>query len=323
MPKRWMVLFATLCLVGCHGSPGQDGATGGANGSGGGAGSGGSMAGGPSIHLTSPSFTLMPGDEVFKCWYTSIDSSVDLAAVRMHSTMTPGSHHFIVYTTQTPLRPDGTFEDCGNNQVGSLQNTPIWLYATQDPEHEMVMPDGTALPLKAKQPLYFNMHYLNATQSAITVQVTLDIDSTTSTNYQRVGAYITYNTQISIPPGGTQTVSGDCDVPSTAQFFTMSTHSHKRTVEAFAAKNVNGSVGDILVDTKDWEHATITNWASPTFLSFASGEKLHYQCSYMNDTTQTITVGESAEKNEMCMAVGYYFPATGDTLCLNSTVYPF
>jgi hypothetical protein len=114
-------------------------------------------------------------------------------------------------------------------------------------------------------------------------------------------------------------VSGDCDVPADANFFLMSTHSHKRTTEALAAR----SDGMMLVDTTDWEHATISRWAAPQFLTFAAGEKLHYQCSYKNDSSNTITDGESAEKNEMCMAVGYYFPATSDTFCLNSSVYSF
>jgi hypothetical protein len=304
-------VIAPLGAIGCGGST-----PGGSNG-------GGNGNSGASLTLTSPSFTLQPGEEVFKCWYTSVDSSVDLQAVRIHSTMTPGSHHFIVYTTQDPLRPDGTFEDCGDQQGGpSLQDTPVWLYATQDPEAELDMPSGTALPLKARQPLYFNMHYINASPSPMTVNVSLDVESATGT-FQKVGAYITYNTQISIPPGGTQTVSGDCDVPAGAQFFTMSTHSHKRTTDAEAAKMVGGAPGEMLVHTTDWEHATIARWSAPSFLTFAPGEKLHYQCSYKNDTANTITDGESAEKNEMCMAVGYYFPATGDTFCLNSNLYCF
>src|SRR4051812_4857885 len=180
---------------------------------------------GPSLSLASPSFTLKPGQEMFKCWYTSLATASDIQAVRMHSTMSLGSHHFIVYTTKTPLRPDGTFEDCGGNQGPSLQNTPVWLYATQDPEAELLMPSGTALPLKANQPLYFNMHYINATSADMTVKVSLDVDSAIGT-YQKVGAYVTYNTQISIPPGGQQTVMGNCDVPAGAKFFTMSTHSH-------------------------------------------------------------------------------------------------
>lgn len=304
-----LLALGLLGAIGCSGSPKGGGAPPG-------------QTGAP-LQLSSPAFTLQPGEEVFKCWYTTADSSVDLAATRLHSTMTPGSHHFIVYTTATPQRPDGTFEDCGDKQGGpTIKDTPVWLYATQDPEHELTMPAGTALPLKAHQPLYFNMHYINATSAAMTVQVTLDVRSTTGA-YQRAGAFITYNTQINIPAGGTQTVSGDCTPPAGANFFTMSTHSHKRTTDAMAARAVGGTPGEMLVHTTDWEHATVSDWGAPGYLTFAPGEQLHYQCSYRNDTSAAITVGESAAKNEMCMAVGYYFPATGDTFCLNSSIFTF
>jgi hypothetical protein len=173
------------------------------------------------------------------------------------------------------------------------------------------------MPLAAHQPVYFDMHYINASPSPMTVQVKLDFDYAQGT-FQSAGAFVTYNTQISIPAGGTQTVSGDCTVPDGASFFVLSTHSHKRTLEAIAAKTLNGTVGAPIVDTTDWEHAAVSRFSSDPFLTFAAGEKLHYQCSYKNDTTDTITVGESAAKNEMCMAVGYYFPSTSTAFCLNS-----
>jgi hypothetical protein len=316
MHVRSLLALATVAALGCNSPHGGSTGTGG-NGSGG-------DSNITSLNLASPEFTLHPGDEVFKCWYTTVASDVDLQAVRLHSTMTPGSHHFIVYTTQTALRPDGTFEDCGDMQGGpSLQQTPVWLYSTQDADAELDMPTGVAMPIKARQPIFFNMHYINATPNDMTVHVTLDFDSAKSGTFQKAAAFITYNTQISIPPGGTQTVSGDCDVPADAQFFVMSTHSHKRTTDAFAARNVAGNDSDVLVHTTDWEHAAIGRWPAPQFLTFAAGEKLHYECSYKNDTANTIKEGESAEKNEMCMAVGYYFPADGDTFCLDSSIYNF
>src|SRR5207245_7939354 len=147
------------------------------------------------------------------------------------------------------------------------------------------------------------------------VQVWLNMTYATG-SYQKAGAYVTYNTQIRIPAGGTQTVSGDCNVPAGAQFFVMSTHSHKHTVDAIAAKSQNGQVSEQLVKTTDWEHAAVARWGASPFLTFAPGEKLHYECSYNNDTASTIVVGNSAKTNEMCMAVGYYFPTDTGTFCL-------
>ena len=61
------------------------------------------------------------------------------------------------------------------------------------------------MPLKAKQPLFFNMHYINTTPQAKQVQVWLNMTYATGA-FERAGAFVTFNTQISIPPMGKQTV---------------------------------------------------------------------------------------------------------------------
>jgi hypothetical protein len=268
------------------------------------------------LQLVSPEFEMAPGSETFKCWYTTIPTDTEVAAVKFSSKMTPGSHHFIVYTTEQPLRPDGTFEDCDGAGGGSLADAPVWLYSAQDPEHHLNMPTGVAMPLKARQPLYFNMHYINTRPEAFKVKVWLNLEYATG-SYERAGAFVTFNTNISMKPGASQTVSGDCAVPDGAKFFTMSTHSHKYTTNAFAARMMNGVMGDKLVHTTDWEHAQVVDWSTP-FLTLQQGEKVHYECSFVNTSPHQLTVGESAEKNEMCMAVGYFFPAKGTRVCLNS-----
>ena len=52
-------------------------------------------------------------------------------------------------------------------------------------------------------------------------------------------------------------------------------------------------------------------WQQAPFFNFPSGQGLFYSCSYQNDTATSIRVGQSAITNEMCMAVTYYFPASG------------
>ena len=48
---------------------------------------------------------------------------------------------------------------------------------------------------------------------------------------------------------------------------------------------------------------------------FMPGEKFHYECQYMNDLDQVVTAGPSADTNEMCMAITYYFPASAGGSC--------
>jgi hypothetical protein len=159
----------------------------------------------------------------------------------------------------------------------------------------------------------FNMHYFNTGNTDLTGHVTLNIELTHG-DVQTAGSFVSFNTSIAVPPNGTQTVSGHCTPPAGAQFFLMGTHTHSHAVEADINRYSNGQIGEQLVKTLDWEHPTINQYDAP-FITFAQGEELYYSCNYKNDTGQTITVGQSAIKNEMCMAVTYYFPATGRAFC--------
>jgi hypothetical protein len=162
------------------------------------------------------------------------------------------------------------------------------------------------------------MHYLNASQSPLHAHVDLDIGySSSGADYQRAGLFASYQKDIAVPPHSGQTVDGHCKVPSGVHFFSMTTHSHKQTVTANVRRWANDAPGDMLVETKNWERPTIVTWPSP-FLDLSDDEQLYYSCTYRNDTDATIVQGESAAKNEMCMAVGYYFPASVATICIDS-----
>src|SRR5262245_58861612 len=110
------------------------------------------------LKLSTTEFELAPGEEVFKCYFTSVPSDTPLAITRFHSSMTPGSHHMILFTLDQPSHPDGTLAPCNE---GAGAGIPVPLYLTQDPEAEVAMPQGVAMTIKEHQPLMFQMHYLN------------------------------------------------------------------------------------------------------------------------------------------------------------------
>src|ERR1051325_10618346 len=70
------------------------------------------------IQIATPTFTLPPGSEQFKCYHTSIPSSPETDVHRWVSQMTPGSHHFILYAGGTA--PDGQMDN--NGCAGGLSN---------------------------------------------------------------------------------------------------------------------------------------------------------------------------------------------------------
>jgi hypothetical protein len=266
------------------------------------------------ITIDTPSFTLQPGEEKFYCYYTTLTNAEATGIHKMSSRMPPGSHHMIVFKTRTAKEPDGTFAECENFGMGAggLTDIPVWLFAAQEPEVDFTMPDDVGIAVAANQPVIVNMHYINQSDVPLTANVHIELDAfKPSFSFTRAHAYITFNSQIDVPAGAMGSAGGSCEVPAGAQFVLMSTHSHKYTTSAQVRD------GDAMViETTDWAHATVGSWRAP-YYSFASG-KLDYRCEYTNTTDQPLRTGESAIANEMCMAVGVYFPAHGDTFCLNS-----
>src|SRR5262249_50860994 len=125
-----------------------------------------------------PEFTLQPGEEKFYCYYTTLPVAADTGVKSYASTMTPGSHHMILFFMPKQPQPDGTLVECQSLGGGSsLASIPVFAYATQEPEGNEPMPDGVGVALAANQPVMVNMHYFNITDHPITASVHIDVDT--------------------------------------------------------------------------------------------------------------------------------------------------
>ena len=163
------------------------------------------------FQIRTPDIEIGAGQEVTYCYYTTIDTTDAVGVKRWTSSMTPGSHHLILYFTNDQQQPDGTLtQDCG--VTGSGLNFPIWTYSAQSPENEALMPDGVGMSVGAHQHAFVQMHYLNTNPSApITAHVSINAETyEPGTSYQRAAAYITYNTSINVPAGSTGSSTAAC-----------------------------------------------------------------------------------------------------------------
>ena len=185
---------------------------------------------------------------------------------------------------------------------------------------KFAMPKDIGMTVQGGQPAFIQMHYLNATDKVLPVRVSLNATTyAAAETFTPASAFVTYNSNINIPGGtpatpGMASAGGSCNVSSDAKFFTMSTHAHKQAVKTQISDGAQ-----MLFSSTDWEHPGGRTFAEAPFYSFTSG-KLTYQCDYKNPTGRPIQDGDSAVTEEMCMAIGYFFPATRPTFCLNSAV---
>jgi hypothetical protein len=278
------------------------------------------------FRITSPDIPVYPGEEITFCYYFQTPNTTELSVKKWVSHMTPGSHHLVVFFTPTMLQHPGTSStrDCGFSTGG-----PVWMYSAQAPDAEAALPldDGHGIPvgqpIKAGQYGFIQVHYLNATDNVIQAHVQLDaVAHDEGIQVTPAGPFVTFNDQITIGPGTPTNptrvpVDGTCDFHTMTggpfKFYSMTTHTHKQGVRTFVTDG-----GAMVVDNTSWDHPGIQSWNTSPFFSFSTSA-LTYHCEYLNPNNRTIKAGNNPATDEMCMAVGFYFPAPGGAghLCWN------
>ena len=276
------------------------------------------------VRLSVPSFTVAPGDEVSPCYYTSVPEEAASAVVRIESAMTPGSHHLVLFRTDEALAPDGTFGDCDALLAfSSPQDMPQWIYAAQEDVQTFETPDGVGIPLPPGSHVAFSLHYVNASTEPLDVDLHLELfyakDSVTS-----AGSFVSYAPDISVLPQAEGFVSGHCELPHDANVFMLTTHSHQFTTSARIDRWAGGVNLERLLLTEDWEHPTVETYSGGDYVTLGADEELAYTCRFQNTLDETLIDGESAVNEEMCMAIGWYFPANGaNTYCAGNVSATF
>lgn len=286
-------------------------------------------AGADAGNLVTASFqmeeTVMGGQEIFDCQYVTLPD-VQAFMIKGQHEYTPGSHHLLLYTTDLTTIPAGQtgvqscYEGTGSNSVMSHVNGV--LYAGQVPMGSETLPPGVGLETTPSQVLLFQVHYLNATASAIDAHVSVHLTTQTTPVKENAGILFFYDPFIDVPQGAGAVAAMRCPIKQNITLFSESSHYHARGVGYQA-----------YLDPPSGAEATTpfytsSNWASPTIaldtMQVPAGSYIRYYCDYDNTAgTQAFFQGQSAAVNEMCMFIGMYYPAmtTADEECYSGDMY--
>lgn len=281
------------------------------------------------FRMTTPTQTLPPGTDATYCFYFRTPNTEPMAITKWSSLMSEGHHHLIMYLTANEVMPAGTMSatNCGFDNVANFSNAPVWTYAAQTELNEIALPtdDGTGRPVAQivppNSPGFFQIHFINAGETTLIASAMLTADALDAdAHFTQTAAFVTYDQSITIPPMTNNVATQKtCTTPTGAKFWSMTTHTHKQAIST-EVKNGMPASADIAFQSADWEHPGTQRWASAPFYSFASGgNKLTVTCTYNNASQRTIMAGDNTERDELCMASGYYFPANNDTFCVCSS----
>jgi hypothetical protein len=103
-------------------------------------------------------------------------------------------------------------------------------------------------------------------------------------------------------------------------FTTHTNHLSDRTRARIDAR-VDG-VLTTLVETADWANPGTRFFGGFGFFTPSDG-MITQRCDYDNRTNRTVTAGSSVVDDELCIALGYYFPADRPRFCYNGNLIPY
>lgn len=257
--------------------------------------SGSGIPAGETKTITMTSFTVPPGAEVYKCQnFANPFGGLPADVASFESHMTGGSHHLLLFYKDGAT--DSAVEDCSGLEFAA---TP---YSTQIPDDSLDFPAGVAAQIPTDKGFRIQSHYLNVTDKAIEahVEVTFHL-AQPGTVTDHAGVLFVPELQFAIQPNSTQVVNHSCKIPFGMNLLKAASHMHKHGTHFNAAIG-----GETVFETTTWDEPESALYSPPKTVK--KGDTLDFHCTFVNNSANTLTFGESAENNEMCIFVSSFYP---------------
>ena len=257
-------------------------------------------AGLDTVTLAMDSFVVPKGGEVYKCQDFVNPFGGDAEIQKFESHMAAGSHHVLLFYKQNVVA-NGALEDCSGLEFAA---TP---YGSQRSNDSVTFPAGVAALIPGGTGLRIQSHYLNATQAAITATVQITFHKAAAGSVKdHAGVLFLVNPNLSIPSTGMPfTIAKRCRIPRDINLVGAGSHMHQHAV-GFQAT----SGGNMIYQTTDWNEPQPAEFAPP--MKLTAGSTVDFSCTWVNNTGTTLTFGESARTNEMCIFSAQFYPITGN-----------
>lgn len=244
-------------------------------------------------------FLVPAGVETYKCQNFSNPFGTTIDVDTFESHMPAGSHHMIVFFVDGVT--DGPLEDCSGSEFHGN------VFGAQTPDSIIDLPPGVGVTVPAAMGLRFQLHYVNTSENDVTAGVTTSFHVAKAGSItQHAGQLIFSNESITIPPSVPTQVTKTCSVPSPISILGASAHMHRHAVDFIATSN-----GNMIYRTPGQTDPVPTRFDPP--LQLPANQGVTFTCSYLNDTSRTISFGESALTDEMCIFAAIYYPVADVT----------
>jgi hypothetical protein len=256
------------------------------------------------LSIDTETATAPPGSEVYKCQDFKNPWGQDMAITVTESEMTKGSHHLFVFKMADEDLDLDHMTDC---PAGGLEFHDF-IHASQTPKMVVPNPPGVGHLIPAGTGFRVNLHLLNTSEDTAEVFVKLKMTVVEPSQVTERAASMFLNfAGLSVPPGKS-TTRASFTVPYDIHLMGALSHMHRQGVH-FTAETGDGTQ---LFETTNWLDPTPRVFDPPLLVQ--AGTDIRWACDYVNETSRTLTFGESAGINEMCIFPGTFYGGDGSGL---------
>jgi hypothetical protein len=266
--------------------------------------------------------TVDPGVERTECIILDVGNDTPIDVHRIHNTLGLGSHHLVVYRDNAATAPTGLYP-CAPfaSSVSSNGNTAPMMI-TQKHDEELVLPEGVAYHLAAHQLLRLEVHYLNSTDAPLTIEASVELDTTTDVPITEHADFLFIGTpDIHLGPGETTTVDAFFTPPerlAAANYFAITGHTHQYGTNVTVGYGADSTATMTPVyDLDDFRWSDPETVVHTPAFQVPAGGGFQLTCEYTNTSGGPVEFGESAN-DEMCFFWAYYYPSVGSFVCAHT-----
>jgi hypothetical protein len=256
--------------------------------------------------LVSADWTMAPGTEGY--WCARVTVPVDTYIQEFRPIAPLGTHHTALSIDDSG-GPDETFE-CSAGTIGFNI-----LFGSGVGTTPFAMPEDIAFKIPAGSQVLLNLHLYNVSNADLTGTSGVEVRTVAPVDeaHQAEVVYVS-NFSLSVPPGDS-VQDAECTMTDDTTVFGVFPHMHR------LGSNMRGvastGAGEVVLHDRAYTFEEQLNYRTDDLVPLAAGDVITAQCSFSNDTGETVGFGDSSDK-EMCVLGVYRYPASGgNSLCFD------
>ena len=283
-------------------------------------------------------YLMQPGQETNWAEVTRMPNDATVYTRGYHSSMRPGSHHFIMYGVENTSVPADTGQvqngDGAESAVGAVGGTflagatrAIQNVDTQGPNPE---DQGIGSEVPPHRPVAMNLHFINTGEEPLLQEIWVNfiyIDESEVTQFVKPIEWLG-GLGMSIPPKAHTTLQSpatSCKAPADVRLGMLIAHVHANTVRITTTMNESQQLFEEYnwKEPAEWRYRRdVENPASDGvakksgaysgLLEVTTADRFQWECEVQNNSDVTLHFGNHVYTAEMCNVFGYYFSPNRD-----------